>query len=94
MNYNKPFFDQSMNIYNTQGDIVNKTQHQIFSDNFSSYLKSNISIDKPIYADYINKCYPACCNSIKWDVSENIIGVKYFNEQVCNNIKSKKYRIG
>lgn len=92
--YNKPFFDQSKNIYNTQGEMVNKTQHQIFSDNFISYLKNNNPTHKPIYADYINKCYPPCCNPIKWDVSETIIDVNYYNEQVCNNIKHKKYRIG
>ena len=88
------FFDQSKNIYNTQGEIVNQTQHQIFSDNFNSYLKNNNKIDRPVYADYINKCYPACCNPILWDLSENIIDIKYYNEQVCNNLKPKKYRIG
>jgi hypothetical protein len=88
------FFDQSTNIYNTQGEIVNKTQHQRFSDNFLCYLKNNTRLERPIYADYINKCYPACCNPIKWDVSEKLIDVKYFNDNVCNDLKPRKYRIG
>jgi hypothetical protein len=88
------FFDQSKNIYNTQGEMVNQTQHQKFSDNFICYLKNNNKKDVPVYADYINKCYPACCNPIKWDVSDNIIDVKYYNEKTCIDLKPKKYRIG
>jgi len=89
-------FDQSKNIYNTQGKIVNKTQHQIFSDKFQCYLKNNTRIiDKPIYQNYINQCYPAVCNPIKWDISEKIINIQYLNSNICNNsCQSQLYRIG
>jgi hypothetical protein len=89
-----PFFDQATNIYNTQGELVPKTQQQIFSDNFYYYLNNNKKIDKPIYTDYVNKCYPHCCNPIKWDVSEKIIDIQYINSNVCNKNNQKKYRIG
>jgi len=89
-----PYFDQSQNIYNTQGQLVNKTQQQLFADNFSCYLNNKISIDKPTYTNYVNKCYPACCNPIKWDVSEKIIDVKYVNNDVCNRENQKSFRTG
>jgi hypothetical protein len=88
------YFNQSNNIYNTQGELVNKTQKQLFQDKFACYLKHNTRVDKPIYPTYVNNCYPTCCNPIKWDVSENIIDVKYINNDVCNRANQKKYRIG
>ncbi len=89
-----PFFDQKTNIYNTQGQLVSKTQQQVFSDTFNTYLHDNTKIDKPVYSGYVNKCYPQCCNPIKWDVSENIIDIQYINSNVYNKNNQKKYRIG
>lgn len=95
MEYNS-FIDQSKNIYNTQGKIVNKNCHQIFSDNFKYYLKNNNNVnEKPNYPTYINKCYPPICNPIKWDISEKIIDVQYINNNVCNSCQNNfTYRIG
>jgi hypothetical protein len=92
--YYTPYFDQSKNIYNTQGDIVTQTQQQIFSDKFSQYLKNNTRPNIPKHSTYINKCHPPCCNPIKWDISEYIINSQYINSNVCNKNNQKKYRIG
>lgn len=88
------FFDQTKSVYNTQGELVEKSQQQLFSDKFQKYLKNPTTAKQPVYPDYINNCNPPCCNQNNYDlISSKIINVNYLNKNVCP-ISNKNYRIG
>lgn len=79
--YKCPILDQHKNIYDTQGNLTDKSVLQTFSDEFLKNLpEHNIKTKLPVYSDFKTK-YLSCCNALKTDIiSEKITSTNYYNK--------------
>lgn len=88
-------------VYNTQGQFVQKSMKQVFSDAFQHYLSScegkNVrQTELPQYIPYKNECTPPCCSPIGLNtVSDKIVDVYYHNDKACvKERQTQRFRIG
>lgn len=69
-------------VYNTQGQLVNRTLTQKLSDAFLAFLPEHTQkTAMPVYNDYRVPCYLACNSKLKTDFVQNYTSPpQYFNK--------------